>query len=101
ARVAWASAMRASSTSILSAALALSSATCVVANPYLNICGNGVPEAGNNEECDEGQENADDAACTATCKLAICGDGLVQAGVEECDLGEDNDDAGACTSTCT
>ena len=100
ARVAWAIAMRASSTSILSAALALSSATCVVANPYLNVCGNGVPEAGNDEECDEGQANADDAACTATCKLAICGDGLVQAGVEECDLGEDNDDAGACTSTC-
>jgi cysteine-rich repeat protein len=92
--------MRASSTSLLSAALALGSATCVVANPYLNICGNGVPEADNSEECDDGEENADDAACTATCMIAICGDALVQAGVEECDLGEDNDDAGACTSAC-
>ena len=60
-------------------------------------CPNGQVEAG--EECDD--NNADDTdACTAACKLARCGDGVVQAGVEECDDGNtaDGDD---CTAACT
>jgi cysteine-rich repeat protein len=49
------------------------------------FCGDGVVDA--DEQCDDGPSNADDAACTATCKAAACGDGLVQAGVEGCDDG--------------
>ncbi|MFY0532501.1 fibrinogen-like YCDxxxxGGGW domain-containing protein [Nannocystis pusilla] len=42
------------------------------------------------EECDDGPMNADTAACTSTCKLAKCGDGLIQTGVEYCeDLNDD------------
>jgi cysteine-rich repeat protein len=51
------------------------------------------------EECDDGEANADDAPCTAACKLATCGDGLVNEGVEACDDGNDND-ADACSNTC-
>ncbi len=48
-------------------------------------CGDGAVDPG--EDCDAGPDNADDAACTAACKLAACGDGLVQTGVEGCDDG--------------
>ncbi|MFO0759737.1 MAG: hypothetical protein U0359_24835 [Byssovorax sp.] len=61
-------------------------------------CGDGVVQAG--EECDNGIENADTAACTSACKNAACGDGLVEADVEECDLGDKNDDKGTCTTKC-
>jgi cysteine-rich repeat protein len=46
-------------------------------------CGNAVPEPG--EECDLGAENSDTGVCTSSCKIAICGDGLVYEGFEECD----------------
>lgn len=46
-------------------------------------CGNGKLEAG--EECDLGMMNADSGACTLGCKKAVCGDGLLQKGVEGCD----------------
>ncbi|HRI07063.1 MAG TPA: DUF4215 domain-containing protein [Nannocystaceae bacterium] len=62
-------------------------------------CGDNKTDAG--EECDNGPDNADDAACTSTCTLAWCGDNLTQTGVEECDNGPDNADDAACTSTCT
>lgn len=55
------------------------------------MCGDGVvyPES---EECDDGNE-FDGDACTSTCTLARCGDGIVQPG-EECDDGNDvNTDA--------
>ncbi len=55
-------------------------------------CGNGQIDAF--ESCDDGPDNADDAACTSACQVALCGDGLVRAGVEQCDDGNDfNSDA--------
>ncbi|MEZ4384944.1 MAG: DUF4215 domain-containing protein [Nannocystaceae bacterium] len=80
------------------ASLALSG--CTEPNPYLGICGNGAVEPDFGEECDDGDDNGDAEACTAACKLATCGDGLVQAGVEECDLGDLNSDVGDCTVSC-
>ncbi len=56
-------------------------------------CGDGVLDEG--EACDDGPDNADDAACTSACQVAVCGDGLVHAGVEECDGGD------GCSDTCT
>ena len=35
------------------------------------------------EDCDDGNQ-VDDDACTNACQVAVCGDGIVQAG-EECD----------------
>ncbi len=62
-----------------------------------DTCGNGVVDDG--EECDNGAENADNAACTSACKKATCGDGLVHEGVEECDDGNvDNGDT--CVAGC-
>ena len=48
-------------------------------------CGNGVLDE--YESCDDGEYNADDAACTTACRFAVCGDGLVHAGFEACDDG--------------
>lgn len=71
-------------------------------NPYINRCGNSVIESANdNEECDDGLElNSDASRCTSECKIAICGDGLVQIGVEQCDNGEGNHTLGPCSPTC-
>lgn len=64
----------------------------------LNVCGNGITDRG--EECDDGLENSDTAACTSACAAAVCGDGLVQEGVEECD--DMNTDPGdGCAADCT
>ncbi|MCY1007919.1 DUF4215 domain-containing protein [Nannocystis pusilla] len=60
-------------------------------------CGNEIIEAG--EECDDGDANADDAACGSDCTRSFCGDGRVQADVEECDDGNDEDGDG-CTNAC-
>lgn len=43
------------------------------------------PEGEEAEDCDEGVNNKDSGSCTAFCKTAKCGDGLLQVGVEECD----------------
>lgn len=59
-------------------------------------CGNNAVEEG--EECDDGNFDDDDA-CTSLCFKAICGDGLVQDGVEDCDDGN-TEDADACTNLC-
>jgi hypothetical protein len=59
-------------------------------------CGNAIQEDG--EQCDNGTDNADDAACRSDCQLAVCGDGLVLAGVEACDDG--NADASDDCITC-
>jgi MYXO-CTERM domain-containing protein len=64
----------------------------------LNVCGNGLME--DDEACDDGLDNADTAACTSTCAVAACGDGLVQDGVEECDDGN-TDDGDGCAADCT
>ncbi|MCA9637949.1 MAG: hypothetical protein KC420_18100, partial [Myxococcales bacterium] len=46
----------------------------------VGVCGDGEVNV-SGEECDEGDANADDGACTSQCKAAVCGDSLVQAGV--------------------
>ena len=64
-------------------------------------CGDGITDADEGEECDDGPHNADYAPCTSECKLAACGDGLLRLGVEECDNGPQNADNAPCTSQCT
>jgi cysteine-rich repeat protein len=60
------------------------------------VCGDGVVDPG--EACDDG--NADDTdACTSACVAAVCGDGIVQAGVEACDDGNQVDDD-VCLNSC-
>ena len=73
-----------------------------------NICGNGLYEPDNDEECDNGEANRDDMDpvwnfepvqgdrwyCSAECvryfvEGAYCGDGEVQAGNEDCEVHED------------
>lgn len=65
------------------------------------VCGDGTLDPG--EECDLGfGDNGESSACTHLCKLAYCGDGLVQVGVEECDAGPDSNDTlyNGCTRAC-
>ena len=62
------------------------------------VCGDGNLDEG--EACDDGEGNADNAACTSDCNINVCGDGLVYEGVEECDLGEENVDGGLCDTNC-
>jgi cysteine-rich repeat protein len=60
-------------------------------------CGDGVRQAG--EVCDDGNV-VDTDSCRNSCELAMCGDGIVYAGVESCDDGNgDNDDA--CRNNCS
>jgi len=66
----------------------------------LNVCGNAVPEAHLDEECDRGEKNSDEGWCTLECKRDRCGDGLIRAGVELCDDGPNNRDEGPCTPLC-
>lgn len=49
-----------------------------------SVCGDGVLAVG--EECDHGEANGADQACTPGCRLASCGDGFV-AYFEACDDG--------------
>lgn len=76
--------------------------SCTEPNPYLGICGNGVVEPDQDEECDDAAGNGDAAACSMSCQIATCGDGLVQTEIgEECDLGNQNSNNGACTLDCS
>ncbi|HBU49594.1 MAG TPA: hypothetical protein DEB46_14915, partial [Myxococcales bacterium] len=66
-------------------------------------CGDGEVQAG--EACDDGND-VDTDACTASCRVAQCGDGITrgdlgpeEAGFEACDDGNTLD-ADACTSLC-
>jgi len=61
------------------------------------MCGDGVVDMG--EECDDGNASNEDA-CTNACVANVCGDGLLNMGVEECDDGNLEDGDG-CSSTCT
>jgi len=60
------------------------------------VCGDGAIDGA--EECDDGPDNADTAACTSACLNNICGDSLVLAGTEACDDGGESD---ACNADCT
>jgi cysteine-rich repeat protein len=57
-------------------------------------CGDGAVDGP--EECDDGN-GSDNDACLGTCRLATCGDGIVQVGVELCDDGNDSS-SDACVS---
>ncbi|MCA9662527.1 MAG: hypothetical protein KC486_29575, partial [Myxococcales bacterium] len=60
------------------------------------VCGDGIVDPG--EACDDGDLDDHDA-CLSTCEVAVCGDGVVQLGVEACDDGNAVDDD-QCSSTC-
>jgi len=53
-------------------------------------CGDGLINAAAGEECDD--DNSDESDACISCKMAVCGDSFVQAGVEECDDGNQTDD---------
>ena len=79
----------------------LSLSSCTEPNPFLGICGNGVPEPDVGEECDDGEGNDDAGACSMTCRIATCGDGVVQPALgEACDFGDQNSNNGPCTLEC-
>src|SRR5690606_38217908 len=61
------------------------------------ICGDGTVDR--DEECDDGNA-VDDDDCSNACTTAICGDGIIQAGLgETCDDG--NTDGGdGCSASC-
>ena len=61
-------------------------------------CGNGILEEA--EECDDGDLNADNGACTAACTINVCGDGMVFDEVEECDMGDLNGENAPCDLQC-
>jgi len=68
--------------------------------PVSAFCGDGATDVfdGLNEQCDDGNQVATDA-CTDDCENAVCGDGIIWAGVEQCDDG--NTDSGdGCDATC-
>ncbi|HPA25477.1 MAG TPA: VWA domain-containing protein [bacterium] len=68
---------------------------------YLPNCGNNLVDTGyvgyTNEECDDGNSVNDDA-CTNSCQLPICGDGILN-NSEECDDGNNINDDG-CSNQC-
>jgi len=74
--------------------------TTTTGDPTESICGDGLVSG--DEECDDGPENSDHAACTTLCKAAYCGDGLIQLGKESCDAEDANGDGsyGGCTDLC-
>ncbi|MEZ4454635.1 MAG: hypothetical protein R3B09_34605 [Nannocystaceae bacterium] len=84
------------STATSSSSTTTDDSSSTIADP--GYCGDEIVQDG--EACDLGPANSKTGACTPECVLAVCGDGLVYAGVEECDLGEENADDGACTSAC-
>lgn len=61
------------------------------------VCGDGQTQ--NGEQCDDGNAVNDDG-CTNTCKLAVCGDGILQTAAGEiCDDGN-NTPGDGCGATC-
>jgi cysteine-rich repeat protein len=76
------------------------------ANCTTPTCGDGIvnaafkPDGTHIEQCDNGaNKNKDDAACTSTCQVNVCGDHHVLAGIEACDSG--GVDARDCDPDCT
>lgn len=63
------------------------------------VCGDGIVQTENGEECDDGN-NDDGDGCSADCKKEGCGNGIVEAG-EQCDAGPLNGQVGSgCDLTC-
>ena len=62
-----------------------------------SVCGNGAKESG--EQCDDGNTVNTDA-CLNTCKTAICGDTIIETGLETCDDGNLINGDG-CSNTCS
>jgi cysteine-rich repeat protein len=71
---------------------------CVVATPGV-VCGDGATTGA--ETCDAGADNSDSEpdACRSNCRVAACGDGVVDSG-EVCDDGN-TEDGDACSADCT
>ena len=66
--------------------------------PVSNSCGDGILHEQYGEECDDGDlENTD--ACTNVCEFNVCGDGIVNSGVEQCDDGNSENYDG-CNNKC-
>lgn len=72
------------------------SSDCVRLEDVPPTCGDGKIDLG--EVCDDGN-NIDTDSCTSSCRLAVCGDGYVQSGVETCDDANRNSGDG-CSSSC-
>jgi cysteine-rich repeat protein len=62
-------------------------------------CGNGIVDQG--EECDLGAGNNGATSACPGCKIAICGDGKTEAGIEQCDPGAVGMDTATCNHDCT
>ena len=62
-------------------------------------CGDGTVDEG--ESCDDGPLNSDYGACTNSCQVAICGDGLELEDVEVCDDGVNDGSYDSCTEDCS
>lgn len=72
------------------------SSDCRNDNLETDVCGDG--KLSGSEECDDG--NGDDGdACTNSCHLAICGDGILWRVYEECDDGNTSNNDG-CLNNC-
>lgn len=62
-------------------------------------CGNGMSDSG--EQCDDGPDNGPGKACTALCKLNVCGDGD-RSPTEACDSGTNTGaNLGDCAPDCS
>ena len=64
----------------------------------LGLCGDGIPQPEQGEQCDDGNTTGGDK-CSATCQIEECGNGVPDQG-EECDRGVGNDNHGDCTMAC-
>ncbi|HGG56965.1 MAG TPA: hypothetical protein ENK31_04120 [Nannocystis exedens] len=73
--------------------LALVCVRGLCAAPGSEPCGNELINTG--EECDEGEANGPGSSCTESCKINICGDGIVGPS-ERCD----SEDRSICTENC-
>ena len=70
-------------------------------NCRLSGCGDGILDANNNEECDDGN-TSDEDMCTSKCTLPVCGDKIVQSWLGEvCDDGTNDGSYGGCGLGCT